>query len=250
MPRVSFSAECKEALIEHLSCGSVDRQNAFETPNGHLVCPKCKTKLNLIGSAYSVLPSAYKCLAYNALNNQPRLIVKCSECLASEDFDDEPEILLYKYTANPQIFLEELQNIKRIEQISEFFKSMGYVTVAPAYVSGKSGTQHVFDMLVFGKVGWVENELQNTSASTSRCDNGNTVVEVLASSKLVSLPEITLIYCKISDIENHFLLFAIPGLTPNARKYAKAYGIKVSEGKDVKVALAKSKILKIKNGNA
>lgn len=46
------------------------------------------------------------------------------------------------------------------------------------------------------------------------------------------------------------MLFAIPGLTPNARKYAKAYGIKVSEGKDVKVALAKSKILKIKNGNA
>lgn len=46
----------KEALIEHFSCGAVERQSAFETQNGDLLCPKCKNKLQLIGSDYRQLP--------------------------------------------------------------------------------------------------------------------------------------------------------------------------------------------------
>jgi hypothetical protein len=39
----------KEGLIEHFSCGAVEKQDAFETKSGDLVCPKCKAKLQLIG---------------------------------------------------------------------------------------------------------------------------------------------------------------------------------------------------------
>ncbi len=239
----------KEGLIEHFSCGAVERQSAFEGSNGDLVCPKCKSKLNLIGSDYRVLPPAYKCLGCNTLNNEPKLNGKCDECDSTVDFEDEPEVLLYKYTANAQMPLKELRNIKPIERCMDFFKSLGYSIVAPAYVSGKSGTQHLFDMLILGRVGWVENQKQK-AASDLRNDNGNTAVEVIVSSKPVSLAEITRIYGKISDIESDFLLFAIPGLTANARNYSRAYGMKISEGKDIDEALANSKIPTVKSEKA
>ncbi len=240
----------KEGLIEHFSCGAVERQTAFETQNGDLVCPKCKTKLQLIGSDYRTLPPAYKCLSCNNLNSEPKLTIKCSDCTSTADIDDEPEILLYKYTANAHMPLQELQNIKPLDRVTEFFKSSGYSIVAPAYVSGKSGTQHLFDMLILGRVGWVETRKAGENISAPRNDNGNTAVEVLVSSKPVSLGEMTRIYGQISDIDCDFLLFAIPGLTANARNYAKAYGLKVSEGKDIEEALANSKIPKASGDKA
>jgi hypothetical protein len=237
----------KEGLIEHFACGAVERQSAFETQNGDLVCPKCKAKLQLIGSDYRTLPPAYKCLSCNTLNSEPQLTIKCGDCSATAELDDEPEIFLYTYTANPQMPLGELQQIKPIDTCTKLFKSLGYTIVAPAFVSGRSGTQHLFDILILGRVGWVDAD--NTNATrNSRSDNGNTVVEVLISSKPVDLEEITRIYGKISDIDCDFLLFVIPGLTANARNYAEAYGMKVSEGKNIEEALANSKIPQINVG--
>jgi hypothetical protein len=99
-------------------------------------------------------------------------------------------------------------------------------------------------MLILGRVGWVETQ-KTANTTLPRNDNGNTAVEVLVSNKPVNLSDITRIYGKISDIDCDFLLFAIPGLTANARNYAKAYGLKVSEGKSIDEALANSKIPKL-----
>ncbi len=240
----------KEGLIEHFSCGAVERQSAFETKNGDLLCPKCKVKLQLIGSDYRTLPPAYKCLGCNTLNGEPKLTIKCSDCTSSADIDDEPEIMLYKYIANPQMPLQELQHIKPLETCNQFFKNLGYTIVAPAFVSGKSGTQHLFDMLILGRVGWVEIQKAGAYTTTPRNDNGNTAVEVRISGKPLKLGDMTQIYGKISDIDTDFLLFAIPGLTPEARNYAKAYGLKVSEGKNIEEALANSKIPQVNGAKA
>ena len=75
---------------------------------------------------------------------------------------------------------------------------------------------------------------------------------MLISGKLINLGEVTGIYGKISDIDTGFILFAVPGLTPNARNYAKANNIRVSEGKSIEEALVNSNIPKLvdsqKNG--
>jgi hypothetical protein len=140
--------------------------------------------------------------------------------------------------------IQQLQNIKPMDKCTDYFKSLGYSIVAPAFVSGKSGTQHLFDMLILGRVGWVETQ-KTANTTLPRNDNGNTAVEVLVSNKPVNLSDITRIFGKISDIDCDFLLFAIPGLTANARNYAQAYGLKVSEGKNIEEALANSKIPKL-----
>ncbi len=230
----------RENLLEHFACGAVERQSAFETENGDLVCPKCKAKLHLIGSDYRSLPPAYLCLGCNTLNSEPLLNAKCGSCGSTAAVDEEPEVFLYKYTANSEFPLQELQQIKPLETCIKFFRTLGYSIVAPAFVSGRSGTQHLFDILILGRVGWVE----PSNGVSPRNDNGNTVVEVLISSKPVEVPELTRIYGKISDIDCDFLMFVIPGLTPDARNYAAAYHMKVSEGRNIEEALANSKIPK------
>lgn len=234
----------KEGLIEHFSCGAVDRQAAFETGNGDLVCPKCKAKLHLIGSDYRVLPPAYVCLGCDVRSSEPLLVVKCDDCGATAQLDEEPEVLLYKYTANSELASQELQQIKPVEVCTNFFKSLGYTFVAPAFVSGRSGNQHLFDILILGRVGWVEPQNGVVTNATARKDNGNTVIEVLISSKPIELEEMTRIYGMINDIDCDALIFIIPSLSENARNYAAAYNMKVSEGKTIEEALANSKIPK------
>jgi hypothetical protein len=171
--------------------------------------------------------------------------MKCVDCTSTAELDDEPEIMLYKYTANPQMPTKELQRIKPIDNVTQYFKKLGYTIVAPAFVSGRSGTQHLFDMMVLGKIDWMESQ---HSDKPEVKDGGNTAVEVIISNKPINVGEITRIYGKISDIDTGFILFAIPGLTPNARNYAKAYHMKISEGQNIEEALANSKIPKAAEG--
>lgn len=238
----------KEGLIEHFACGAVDKQTAFETGNGDLVCPKCKAKLQLIGADYRMLPPAYSCMSCNSRNNEPLLVSKCSDCGATVELSEEPEIFLYKYMVNSEMPIQEMQQIKPIEACTKFFRSLGYTVVTPAFVSGKSGTRHLFDILILGRVGWVEPH-PSVTTSTQRKDNGNTVIQLLISSKPTDVEEITRVYGMINDIECDSIIFVIPGLTDNARNYAAAYNMKISEGKNIEEALANSKIPKAGDKN-
>ena len=233
----------KEGLIEHFACGAVETQAAFESGTGNLVCPKCKGKLNLIGADYRMLPPAYTCHNCRARNSEPLLVGKCGDCGATADLNEEPEVFLYKYTANSELSAKVTQQIKPIDVCSLFFKSVGYTVVAPAHVSGRSGIEHLFDMLILGRVGWVELSPPSIT-SVVRGDNGNTVIQLLISTKPCDTEEMTRVYGMINDVECDSLIFVIPGMTDNARNYAKAYNMKVSEGKTIEEALANSKIPK------
>ncbi|MCL4430509.1 MAG: hypothetical protein M1167_07125 [Chloroflexi bacterium] len=102
----------------------------------------------------------------------------------------------------------------------------------------------MFDILVLGRVGWIEPYNPLISKSAFRKDNGNTIIEVLISSKPVDVREMTRIYGMINDIDCDSLIFVIPGMTDNARNYALAYDMKICEGKTIEEALANSKIPK------
>jgi hypothetical protein len=230
----------KEVLLEHFFCGAMEQKSSFETPIGDLVCPKCKTKLTS-GVDYRILPPGYRCLSCNALNPEPRFIAKCNDCTTVADIDDEPEILLCKYTANMQMPLHEFQRIKPIDTCVRFFKTLGYTIVAPAFISGRSGIQHLFDMLILNRVNWEEPPKTDVRTPPKNI-NVNTLVEVLLSTQPIEVEELTRIFGKTIDIDCDFILFAVPCLTPNARSYACTHGIKVSEGKNIEDALSNSKI--------
>ncbi len=229
----------KEVLIEHLTCGTIDRQTAFETSNGDLVCPKCNVKMKIIEEDYRLLPSSYVCLNCNVRSSEPLLAAKCDNCSTTAELDEEPEVYLYKYTATSEMPLQDMQQIKPIEVCTKFFRALGYKVIAPAYVNGKSGTKHLFDMLVLGKVGVVGagNQMPQKEAVCACKGHENTVIELLIANKKVDLEEITRIYGMINDVDCEALIFVIPGMTENARNYALAYKMKICEGKTIEEAL-------------
>jgi hypothetical protein len=159
---------------------------------------------------------------------------------------EETETYLYTYTINPGLPIKEMQQIKPIEACVNFFKTLGYTIIAPALVSGKTGTQHLFDILILVRVGWLGEENTANSTSTHK-DNGNTVVELLISSKPIDTEEITRMYGMINDVDCDAITFIIPSLTESARNYATAYHMKISEGQTIEEALSKSKIPKAAN---
>ncbi|MDR0493656.1 MAG: hypothetical protein LBH74_08495 [Nitrososphaerota archaeon] len=186
----------KEELIEHFSCGAMEQENTFETPTGDLVCPKCKIKLDS-GADYRILSHSYRCLGCNTINQTPKFIVKCDDCTTVADIDDEPEILLCKYTVNMKMPLHEFQHIKPLDTCVRFFKALGYTIVVPAFISGRSGIQHLFDLLILDRVSWAEPPKNDVKIPTKSI-TGNTLVEVLLSTQPIKAEELTRIFGKPS----------------------------------------------------
>lgn len=238
----SMCPECKSmtltrhTILEHFSCGLIDRQESFRTPSGDLVCPKCNSKLHLIGSDYRNLSQMYVCSECNALNKDLLQLMKCSGCGATSRLDEETEEYLYSYSLSDKASDFIGDQIKPIEVCSNWFKSLGYVVVAPAFVSGKSGTRHTFDLLA------LHSSPKNPDSQEISSDARGMVVEILVSSKPVELGEVTRVYGKICDVDCKSLVLAIPGLTSDAHTYASRFGINVLEGQSLDVALNGSRI--------
>ncbi|MDG6906298.1 MAG: hypothetical protein JRN20_10990 [Nitrososphaerota archaeon] len=239
----SMCPECKSMklskhnIVEHFSCGLIERQESFRTPSGDLVCPKCNAKLHLVGSDYRYLSHMYVCSECNALNKDLLQQMKCGECGTVSPVGEEREQYLYTYTLNERAASELGDQIKPVEVCSTYFKSRGYVVVAPAFVSGESGTQHIFDMLVLDsrKPTGAENEGVYQPQGT-----GSIVVEILVSQGQIDLPEITRVYGKMCDVDCQTLIFAVPDLTADARNYADRFKIRVVEGRSIEEVLRKS----------
>jgi hypothetical protein len=164
-------------------------------------------------------------------------LMKCGECETVSPVGEENEEYLYSYTLNETATTRLADQIKPIEACSTYFRSLGYVVATPAFVMGKSGTQHIFDMLLL-------NSTHRTSVpedvTAHQLGSGrNTVVEILVSSNPIELGEITRVYGKVCDIDCEAMVFAVPVLTNDARHYAEQFKIRVLEGTSIDEALNK-----------
>lgn len=237
----------KHNIIEHFSCGLIDRQELFRTQAGDLVCPKCNAKLHLVGSDYRYLSHMYVCSECNALNKDLLQLMKCGECGTVAPVGDEREQYLYSYSLNDKAAAELSDQIKPVEACSTYFRTLGYTVVTPAFVSGKSGSQHIFDMLVLDsrKVSGTDSgDIYKPQGS------GSMVVEIIVSHGLVDLAEITRVYGKMCDVDCSTMILAVPALTADARHYADQFGIKVLDGRSVEEALKKSEFTSFPTENA
>ena len=245
----SMCPECKSmtltrhTILEHFSCGLIDRQESFRTPSGDLVCPKCNSKLHLIGSDYRSLSQMYVCSECKALNKDLLQLMKCGGCGSISRLDEESEEYLYSYTLNDKAAEYIGDQIKPIEVCSNWFKSLGYVVVAPAFVSGKSGTSHMFDLLV------LHSDSKNSENKDISGNASGKVIEILVSSKLVEIGDVTRVYGKICDVDCESLILAIPGLTSDARTYAQRFGMNVLEGQSLDEAFRRSRFVPVMSRN-
>lgn len=126
---------------------------------------------------------------------------------------------VYAYSLNEKVRGEISLGWIFVSPIREFLLQNGFEVEAPAFMKGRSGANHMFDLAVYQKG-----------------KRGVTVVDMAASKEdVVSEQPVIALFAKIYDVspESAFLV-AIPKLSENGNRMAQLYNIKVVEGRDAK----------------
>jgi circadian clock protein KaiC len=101
--------------------------------------------------------------------------------------------------------------------VMEALKRLRFGVESPGFLKGKSGARHSFDI-----VATIKGKTQSTLA-----------IDVAASSKVIGKSPVMSVFAKESDIGKHqSVLIAIPRLSGEGRRLAKAYKVTVIEAKD------------------
>lgn len=111
-----------------------------------------------------------------------------------------------------------------VAPIREFLLREGFKVDSPAYLTGKSGAKHSFNL-----------------AAYKEDNQGKVIVVDLAMSTegLVSEQPVIALFAKIFDVSpDKAFLVAIPKLNENARKMAELYNIKAIDAKSQAEAVA------------
>jgi hypothetical protein len=149
----------------------------------------------------------------------------CRNCHANFTFEDAVIKDVYSYKLKEEAREEVAVGWIVIAPIRDFLVENGFQVESPAFIKGKSGANHMFDIAAYKGKGENMRKVTVIDLATSA---GNVVSEQ---------PVIAL-FAKIYDVspENSYLI-AIPKVSENAKKMAELYNIKLIEAKNQKDAI-------------
>jgi Thaumarchaeal output domain 1 len=226
----------RHQVVEHFTCGLIDKEEAFQTEGHDLTCPKCHRTLKMVGSDYRKLSPMYICQECNAMNRDLSQVMKCSTCGTAAPVDEEDERPLYSYELKEEAAVALRPQIKPIEVFTSHLRSRGFTVVSPAVIVGRSGARHTFDLAIMAP-GHGNGEPER-NPPRGVVPAGGTAIEIMISSSPVGVEEIAGVYGKVNDLDCSSIIFVIPGLSENARNYAASSGLRVFEGETIEEALA------------
>jgi transcription elongation factor Elf1 len=212
----------KSSLIEHVKCGYMDIEANFREGDKY-VCPKCHEELRKIDVDYRKAGVWCTCKDCNKSFDIPVPEHFCRSCHADFTFEESLIKDVYFYTLKESIREEASLRLFLVAPIRDFLIEEGLTVESPAFLKGKSGTNHSFDIVAY------------------KGDESQKVIVVdLAKSKenLVSEQPVIALFAKIFDVspEKAFLI-AIPKLSENGKKMAELYNIHAIEAKNQNEAI-------------
>ncbi|MBS7615981.1 hypothetical protein KEJ45_02125 [Candidatus Bathyarchaeota archaeon] len=209
----------KGSLIEHVKCGYMDVEENFRKGE-KLVCPKCREEMKRLDVDYRKAGIWCTCKDCGKSFDIPVTRHFCRNCQAEFTFEDTEIKDVYSYSLNEEVKDEIAASWIFAAPIKAFLVENGFEVEAPAFLKGKSGANHMFDIAAYRK--------EQTKKLT--------VMDVsIATENAVSEQPVIALFAKIYDVspENAYLI-AIPKLSENAKKMAELYNIKVVEARDAK----------------
>jgi len=210
-------------VLEHFLCKYVGLEEDFVS-KGRYICPKCHQELRTIGSDYQSLGLLRKCRSCDEVFHIPLIKWRCLKCnsLTAEDKITEVNIYSYRFNEEKKSWLEfELQPKP---QLVEFLKQRGYEVTEHATMKGRSGAEHIIDILATRDDGVV---------------TYNIAIGVKIAGDEVALSDIFDFDDKAYDIGIHDkILVVVPGLRREAEKFASQQRIKVLEVRDLETVLS------------
>jgi len=223
----------KSSLIEHVKCGYMDVEENFHKGD-RLICQKCHDELRKPDVDYRRAGVWCTCKDCSRSFDIPVVKLFCRDCREEFTFEDASIRDVYRYALEEEARKEAAEGWVLIPPISEFLAENGFEVKSPDYLKGKSGANHMFDIVASRK----EN-MKNV-----------TVIDLATSTdNVVSEQPVIALFAKIFDVSpSAAYLIAIPKLNDNAKKMAELYNIQAVEGKDQKEAIdsLKEKITRTK----
>lgn len=221
----------KSSLIEHVKCGYMDVEENFHK-GGKLVCQKCHDELRKLDVDYRRAGVWCTCKDCRKSFDIPVAALFCRDCHGNFMFEDVLIEDVYSYSMKEEAKEEAALGWVLIAPIREFLAENGFEVEAPSFLKGKSGANHVFDLV----------------ARKGDRAKKVTVIDLATSTEsAVSEQPVIALFAKIFDVSpNHAYLVAIPKVSENAKKMAELYNIQIIEGTNQKEAI-KSLKEKIKN---
>lgn len=216
----------KSSLIEHVKCGYMDVEENFHKGD-KLICQKCHDELRKPDIDYRRAGTWCTCKDCNKSFDIPVDKLFCRDC--HEEFTFENAVIkdVYTYALEEEARREAAEGWVLIPPISEFLAENGFEVNTPAHLKGKSGANHMFDIVA------------------SRGENAKsvTVIDLATSTdNIVSEQPVIALFAKIFDVSpDAAYLIAIPKLNDNARKMAELYHIQAIEARNQKEAIDKLK---------
>jgi len=222
-PRCGSGDIARGRILEHFVCKFVGLEDEFVS-KGRYICPKCKQELRTIGSDYQSLGLLHKCHDCDNVFNQPIIKWRCLKCFAVTAEDKITEVNVYSYNLNEARRSWVEFELQPKPQLIEFLKQRGYEVTEHAAIKGRSGAEHIIDILATRDDGVV---------------TYNIAIGVKVAGDEVALSDIFDFDDKAYDIGIHDkILVVVPGLHREAEKFASQQRIKVLEVRDLETVLS------------
>lgn len=220
----------RSSLIEHIKCGYMDVEKNFQKGKG-LLCPKCHESLKKVDRDFRKAGIWCTCNECNKSFDIPVVTQFCRDCHLDSSFEDAIITDIYSYGLNEEVKKEISLDWIMITPVRDFIKEKGFTVDSPAFVKGKSGASHVFDI----------------AAVSDEHPENVTVIDLATSSDgMVTEQPVIALFAKVYDVSpSSAYLIAIPNLSVNARKMAELYNIQIIEAKTQKevIETLKAKML-------
>jgi hypothetical protein len=207
----------KSSLIEHVKCGYMDVEDNF-LKSGRLVCQKCNSELKKPNVDYR--RAGIWCTCGNCAKSFdiPVTSLICRDCGESFSFEDALIKDVYSYAMSDEARQEVSRGWVLIAPLRELLLEKEFEVEAPAFLKGKSGANHMFDIV----------------ARKGKTNKKVTVIDLAISSKnVVSEQPVIALFAKIFDVSpDNAYLIAVPKISENAKKMAELYHIQLVDAKN------------------
>lgn len=211
----------RSSLVEHVKCGYMDVEENFRK-GGKLVCQKCHDELKKLDVDYRRAGVWCNCKGCGKSFDVPEATLFCRDCRDNSTFEEVIIRNAYSYGMREEVREEAQLGWILVAPIKELLAESGFDVEGPAFLKGKSGANHMFDIVARDK--------SNARKAT--------VIDVATSTEGVVIEQpVIALFAKIFDVSpDKAYLVAIPKMNDNGKKMAELYNIQIVEAKSHKEA--------------
>ena len=214
-PNCDSSHLIRGKMIEHFSCGHVGFEEEFKA-GLKTVCPKCNKELKLIGTDYRNPGLRYTCKDCRGVFPLPTIKYRCLKTGEIYSLEELDHVWLYSYHLNEDHRKRLEFELEPKKRLVDYLHKLGYSVQESMKLQGRSGATHTIDLL---------------ATMDDPIAKHTVAIGILAATKdeeTVNIDSLFSLDSKIYDIGiKHKIVLAVPGLAPDAEKFAERQGIRV-----------------------